>query len=77
MKTVWACFDRTDFAIFGIVFVFYSVPVYFNSAGGSKNLPGISTSKSPSYTRSALDSTCQSVNHEFVIYVYCVADKCA
>jgi hypothetical protein len=36
MKMVWACFDRTDFAILGIVFVLYSVPVYFNPAGGSK-----------------------------------------
>jgi hypothetical protein len=47
---VWACFDRTDFAILGIVFVLYSVPVYFNPASGPKNLPGFQCLKSPTYT---------------------------
>lgn len=50
MKMVWACFDRTDFAILGIVLVLYSVPVYLSPAGGSKNFPAVSTSKSLSYT---------------------------
>lgn len=50
MKMVWGCFDRTDFAILGIVLVLYSVPVYLSPAGGSKKFPGDSTSKSLSYT---------------------------
>jgi len=36
MKMVWACFDHAYFdKMFGIAFVFYSVPVYFNLAVGS------------------------------------------
>ena len=35
-RMAWACFDHAFFdKMFGIAFVFYSVPVYFNPAVGS------------------------------------------
>jgi hypothetical protein len=67
MKMVWACFDHPYFdKMLGIAFVFYSVPVYFNPAGGWTSLQVLII------TRACLHQsmTIWGSDVEFVVYIY-------